>query len=54
MYTNSDQLLNKCDDLLMQIADKPPGIILITKVIFEVQANSIDEARLNILGFNVF
>ena len=32
-YTNSDQLLNKRDDLFMQIADIPPDIILITEVI---------------------
>ena len=53
-YTNSDQLLNKHDDLLMQIADISPDIILITEVIPKAQINPIDEARLNIPGFNVF
>lgn len=38
LYTKSDQLLNKCDDLLMQIADNPPDINLIT----EVQTNPIE------------
>ena len=38
----------------MQIADIPPDIILITEVIPKAQINSIDEARLNIPGFNVF
>ena len=41
-YTNSDQLLNKRDDLLMQIADIPPDIILITEVIHKAQINPID------------
>jgi len=54
LYTNSDQLLNKHDDLLMQIADSPPDIILITEVIPKAQTNPIDEARLNIPGFNMF
>ena len=53
-YTKSDQLLNKRDDLLMQIADTPPDIILISEVIPKTQTNLIDEARLNIPGFNVF
>ena len=52
---NSDQLLNKRDDLLMKIADSPPDIILITEVIPKAQTNpTIEEARLNILGFNIF
>ena len=38
----------------MQIADTPPDIILITEVIPKAQINPIDEARLNIPGFNVF
>ena len=49
-YSNSDQLLNKRDDLLMQIDDTPPDIILITEVIPKAQINPIDEARLNIQG----
>ena len=54
LYTNSDQLLNKPDDLLMHIADNPPDIILITEVIPKAQIHPIDEARLNIPGFTVF
>ena len=38
----------------MQIADIPPDIILITEVIPKAQINPIDEARLNIPGFNLF
>lgn len=38
----------------MQIADSPPDIILITEVIPKAQTNPIDEARLNIPGFNMF
>lgn len=38
----------------MQIADNPPDIILITEVIPKAQINPIDEATLNIPGFNVF
>ena len=46
--------MNKRDDLLMQISDNPPDIILITEVIPKAQINPIEEARLNIPGFNVF
>jgi len=38
----------------MKIADNPPDIILITEVIPKAQTNPIEEARLNIPGFNVF
>ena len=37
----------------MQIADNPPDIILITKVIPKAQTHPIDE-RMNIPGFNAF
>ena len=35
----------------MKIADSPPDIILITKVIPKAQTNPFEEAR---IGFNVF
>jgi len=38
----------------MKVADSLPTIILITEVIPKAQTNPIDEARLNIPGFNVF
>ena len=38
----------------MKIADSPPDIILITEVIPKAQIDPIEEARLNIPGFNVF
>ena len=47
LYTKSDQLLNKLDPL-MQIADNPLDIILITEVIPKAQMNAIDKARLNV------
>ena len=38
-YTSSNQLLNNRDNLLMQIAETPPDIILITEVIPKAQIN---------------
>ena len=53
-YTNCDQFLNKRDDLLMCIADKPPGIILLVEVIPKAQVALIDQFRLALPGYNAY
>ena len=42
-YTNSNQLLNKRDYLLMQIAEIPPDIISIIEVISKAQIKPFDK-----------
>ena len=45
-YTNTDQFLNKCDDLLMLIASDEPDILILTEVIPKAQSNAITFSRL--------
>ena len=54
MYTNSDQLVNKRDDLSMAIAGREPDIIIITEVIPKAWALPIDIAVLAIPGYSLF
>ena len=54
MYTNSDQLLNKRDDLSMAIAGREPDVIMVTEVIPKAQTLPIDPAVLAIPGYSMF
>ena len=54
MYTNSDQLINKRDDLCMAIAGRDPEIILISEVIPKAQVLPIAPALLSIPGYSLF
>ena len=54
MYTNADQLVNKRDDLSMQIAGDEPDVILITEVIPKAQTIPLSPALLSIPGYNLY
>ena len=54
MYTNSDQLVNKREDLCVAIMGQKPDIILITEVIPKAQVLPIDPAVLAVQGCYVF
>ena len=53
MYTNSDQLVNKRDDLCMAIAEREPDIIMITEVIPKAQVLPIAPALLHLPGYYI-
>ena len=53
-YTNSDQLLNKIEDLKMLIADDEPDVMMITEVIPKAQKHPISDTQLNIEGYKVY
>ena len=53
MYTNSDQLVNKRDDLCMAIAGREPDIIMITEVIPKAQVLPIAPALLHLPGYYI-
>ena len=50
-YTNTDQFLNKRDDLLMLIANDEPDILILTEVIPKVQLQPITLSRLILPGY---
>ena len=52
-YTNSDQLINKRDQLLMYIANDPPDIMVIMEVIPKSQIHPINPALLDIEVYNL-
>ena len=54
MYTNTDQLPNKRDDLLCMISDDMPELIFITECIPKAQVLPLDIALLNLPGYNLF
>ena len=54
MCNNSDQLVNKRDDLSMAIAGREPVVIMVTKVIPKAQVLPIDTAVLGIPRYSLF
>ena len=54
LYTNADQLVNKWDDLCMQIAGTEPDVIMITDVIPKAQLFPLSPALLAVDGYNLF
>ena len=54
LYTNADQLINKREDLCMQIAGAEPDVIMITEVIPKAQLLPLSPALLSVDGYNVF
>ena len=54
MYTNSDQLVNKRDDLCMAIAGREPDVIMITEAIPKAQVLPIGTAVLAVPGYTVY
>ena len=54
MYTNSDQLVNKRDDLCMAIAGREPDVIMITEAIPKAQVLPIGTAVLAVPGYTLF
>ena len=52
LYTNADQLLNKMEDLKMDITSREPDIIVITEVIPKAQEQPITRARLKLNGYH--
>ena len=53
-YTNADQLVNKRDDLAMQIAGSEPDIMMLTEVIPKAQVLPIPLALLSIPGYSLY
>ena len=51
LYSNTDQLLNKIEDLKTIIAKDNPDIMLFTEVIPKAQKNEIYETQMKILGY---
>ena len=54
LYTNTDQFLNKREDLCLFIANDEPDIILLTEVIPKAQHHPISPALLSIPGFTMY
>ena len=54
LYTNTDQFLNKRDDLLLYIASDEPDVILLTEVITKSQHHPISPSILSIPGFAMY
>ena len=54
LYTNTDQFLNKRDDLCMLICNDEPDIILLTEVIPKAQKLPISPALLHVHGFSMY
>ena len=54
LYTNTDQFLNKRDDLCMMIAGNEPDVILLCEVIPKAQVLPISVALLSIPGFEMY
>ena len=51
LYTNSDQLVNKRDDLCMAIAGVEPDLIMVSEVIPKAQMHPIHSALLSVPGY---
>ena len=54
LYTNADQFVNKCDDLLMLIAGNEPDIIFINEAIPKTQSLPIGRACLELPNSTFF
>ena len=54
MYTNSDQLVNKREDLCMAITGREPDIIMITEAVPKAQVLPIGTAVLTVPGYSLF
>ena len=54
LYSNVDQLVNKMDDLHMQIASEKPDIILFAEVIPKAQKHPILETQTIIAGYDMY
>ena len=54
LYTNTDQFLNKREDLLLYIASDEPDVILLTEVISKAQHHPISPALLSIPDFAMY
>ena len=54
LYTNTDQFLNKRDDLCLFIAGDEPDVILLTEVIPKAQHIPINPVLLSIPGFTMY
>ena len=54
LYTNSDQFVNKRDDLCMLISGSEPDLIFITEVIPKAQVMPIAPALLELPGFTMY
>ena len=54
LYTNYDQLINKCDELLTIVDDVKPDLVLLTEVIPKAQILPIGLPNISIPGFLLF
>ena len=54
LYTNTDQFVNKRDDLCMMITGQEPDIILLTETIPKAQVLPISPALLDIPGYKIY
>ena len=54
LYTNTDQFINKRDDMCMLIAGREPDIILLTEVIPKAQVNPISPSLLAIPHYTMY
>ena len=54
MYTNTDQFLNKREDLSMLIAGCEPDLIMLTEAISKTQVKPISTATLALPGYAVY
>ena len=54
LYTNTDQFINKRDDMLMLIAGDEPDLIIIMEILPKVHCYTISPACLAINGYNTF
>ena len=54
LYSNVDQLVNKMDDLLMQITSDESDIMMFTEVIPRAQKTPILETQVSIDSYEIF
>ena len=54
LYTNTDQFLNKRDDLCLRIVGSEPHVIILTETIPKAQILPISPATLAIPGYSLY